>query len=1073
VTADVSADAADSSNDPVFQRRYERRVFTIPPGTPFLPALTDALLSGRLVPGFPEAGDPASLAKATIYLPTRRAARALAALIAERHGGATVLMPRILPLGDVDAAEFALADGDHIQDGGTGLEPAIPDMERRLILTGLVLAWARAVRRALLPHDDAPDEPLLVPSSPADAFALASDAARLMDTLALAEVPWTALSQQAEERFDPYYRITVDFLAIAATQWPAILAERGASDPAVRRDRLIRAEAARLLASGGTGGPVIAAGSTGSVPATAALLAAIARMPNGAVVLPGLDQTIDETLFAALTDPDSDDPTIESHPQTALARLLPVLGIARHDVSALAEDDAIHAARARLIAETLRPAAFTDAWSDPDQRLPDAAIAAGLDGLSMVIAADEREEALTIAIAIRETLETPDATVALITPDRVLAERVAAELARWHIDADDTAGEPLGRSQAGSFARLIADVAISACEPIKVLALAGHRHARFGLSAADIARARSALEIGALRGPAPPAGFAGLGVALERGRERAAERHAPIPVKRLEEEDWQLAHALVEGMGTALSAFMTTRDAGTIDLVALADLHRAAVLQGSTDDAGTVCVLEGTDGEALVELFDDLACANVTSVHGGFNDYPPLFAGLANERVIRRVRSGHRRVRIWGQLEARLLDADRLILAGLDEGIWPPATQVDAFLNRPLRAAMGLPSPERRVGQSAHDFAQSLGVHDVMITRALKREDSPTVASRLVQRMAAYAGEPLWANVTSKGERYLALARLLDQPDQAAPLARPEPKPPLRLIPMSLSVTEVATLTRDPYAIYAKHVLRLDPLEGLALAPGASERGRIIHAAVGRFAQDWPEVMPPDGVAKLIAIGKEAFAPYADFPDVTGLWWPRFEAIANAFIAWENDRREMIASLTAECWGGMDIPLPDRSVFRLRAQADRIETRTDGTVTILDFKTGQPPSTKQVYAGFDPQLTLEAAMVRGGAFKSVQKHHGAFEMLYVRLGGRAGLEPKPVKPTKPETRDPNELIDIHLTGLMTTVAKYRSGELGFTSRVAPQYIKRVGDYDHLARVKEWSRTGGASDDSGSDGESGA
>lgn len=1066
----MTMDASGTLDAVAPKRAQSPKVFTIPPGTRFLPTLTDALMSGRLVPGFPDPADPASLARATIYVPTRRAARALAALIAERHGTGAVLMPHILPLGDVDAAEFALADGNHLRDGSTGethaLAPAIPDTERRLILTGLVLSWARAVRSALLPHEDAPDEPLLVPSSPADAFALAGDAARLMDTLALAEVSWDALSQQAEERFDPYYRITVDFLAIAATQWPAILAERAASDPAVRRDRLIRAEAARLMAVGATGGPVIAAGSTGSVPATAALLAAIARAPNGAVVLPGLDQALDADVFAALTDPDSDDPTIEGHPQTALARLLPVLGVIRSDVSPLAEDDVAHTARARLVAEALRPAAFTDAWSDPAQRLPDDTIAAGLDGLRLIVAHDEREEALAIAIAIRETLETPDATVALVTPDRILAERVSAELARWQIEADDTAGEPLSRTGAGSFAQLVADIAASDCDPLNMLALAGHPHARFGLSAAQIAQARTALEIGALRGPAPPSGSEGLRLALVRGRERAAERHAPAPLKRLTEEDWQLAQQLVEGLATALQHLAIRTEAGPVDLVALAEPHRRAVEAAGLDDTGLMPVLAGLDGQALVELFDDLACADVSSVYGSFRDYPPLFAGLANERVVRRVRSGHRRVRIWGQLEARLLDADRLILGGLDEGIWPPATRVDAFLNRPLRAAMGLPSPERRVGQSAHDFAQALGVHDLIITRALKREDAPTVASRLVQRMAAYAGETAWAPVLARGEHYLALARLLDAPEAADPLQRPEPKPALKLIPMSFSVTEVVTLLRDPYAIYAKHVLKLDALEGLALPPGASERGRIIHEAVGRFAQDWPADLPPDPMASLLAIGEEVFAPYAEYPDVIGLWWPRFAAMAESYIAWEAERRGTVASLAAECWGSMEMTLPDGAVFRLRAQADRIETRSDGTVAIVDFKTGQPPTAKQVYAGFEPQLTLEAAMVRVGAFRAMPRHAGPFEMLYVRLGGRAGIELKPVKPTKPETRDPNDLIDRDLTVLMATIAGYRRGEHGFTSRLFPQYIKYAGAYDHLARVKEWSRTGGAIESDG-------
>lgn len=1042
-----------NANDLTSVRRHAR-VFTIATGSPFLETLADALLDGRLVPGFPDKGDPLSLSRATIFLPTRRAARAFATLIAERSAPSPVLLPRLVPLGDVDDAELSLGVEESFADNALAatLAPSLGETERRLILTRLVLYWARAVDRALLRLDDR--EPLLVPASPADAFALAGDLARLMDTLTTEGVPWSALAALVEERHSQYFAITLEFLKIAAEQWPDILSERHASDPVARHHLLTLAQAEHLSKQP-PDGPMIVAGSTGSIPATARLIAAIAHLPEGAVVLPGLDQRLDEETWAVIGGKDRG--PVSTHPQAVLYQLLATIGIERSDVLALgaAKDQLV--ARSQFMSAAMRPAETTELW-----HLERAQITTQdpLAGVALIEAPDERMEALAAAIALREALEEDGKTAALITPDRALAERVSTELARWGIVAEDSAGLSLSRSRAGSLARLVAQVAVSNFAPEPLLALLAHPMATFGRPREEVERCAVVIEIGLLRGPAPPAGLQGLLTILPSRREQAGQYHAARPFAAITDEDWILTEGFLAQLQEIFSAFLPqeSEDPGKLDLIALAPRHaavmaRVAGIAGASDNDQPA----GEGWEELAGLFDDLSMADVPGVDGRFSDYPALFQGLCDECVVRREtgKSVHPRVKIWGLLEARLLHVDRVVLGGFDEGIWPPRTRTDAFLNRPMRALLGLSAPEKRIGQTAHDFVESMGAHEVIITRSLKRDGAPTVQSRFLQRMKALAGEEAWQRRTDAGARFMALAQAIDAPFPAAPISRPRPKPPRELLPRRLSVTAIETLVRDPYAVYARHVLKLDPLEGIAVPPGASDRGTLVHDALGNFSAKWPDILPDDPLAEVLHFGREAFSPLTAYPDIAALWWPRFEQLARAFVNWEASRRKNIQRVFAEVGGRLEIPLPDGDAFVLSARADRIEVGEQGVV-IVDFKTGQVPTSKQIFAGFSPQMTLEAAMLKRGAFGGVPAS-GAISLLYVHAtGGRDPLTPKPVMQPRGETRTVEEIIEEHLSGLQTLLARYYSGKAGFASRPFAQFAKREGPYDHLARVREWS-----------------
>ncbi|MDB5557705.1 MAG: addB [Enterovirga sp.] len=1028
-------------------------VLTIPPGTPFLATLVDALLAGELVGPL----RTEELAAATIYLPTRRAGRALAGMLAERSRGRGLVLPRIVPLGDAD--EESGAGG---ASASAELNPAIPPLERRLILTRLVQAWAQGVDRSELRL--APDAPFMVPGSPADAVSLAGDLEALMDALATESVDWAALEDVVEVDYSHYFRLTLDFVRIAHDLWPGILAERGAMDPAVRRNAVIEAERLRLEREP-PAGPVIAAGSTGSIPTTARLLATIARLPRGAVVLPGLDLDLDESGWSAIGG-DGQSGGVHGHPQYILRRLVEGhIGIGRAAVRQLGARDPALEPRRRLVSEIMRPAETTDFWAEITEVERRIIASKGTDDLILVEAADEREEALAIAVALRETLAHPGRRAALVTPDRNLAQRVAAELGRWGIVIEDSAGMPLPETAPGRLARLAAEAAALDFHPVQVLALLAHPQVTLGLPREQVERGAAALELGALRGPAPRPGLAGIAAALRLRRE-GKNRRDPIPVRMLSPEDWDIGEEILRRLHLAFGPFRQEEMDGVVDLVRIADLHAEAV-------AALTDLPDGTESEpdpaheCLDALFDDLATMRVEdssgrSILGRFSDYPAFFTTLARDRsVAPDVRGTHRRIRILGLLEARLLDVDRVVLGGLDETIWPPVAETDAFLNRPMRLKLGLTPPERKIGQTAHDFVQALGVRDAIITRARKRQGKPTVPSRFLERMRAFAGDALWSEMVRRGERFRQLADRLDAPRPVEPLTRPAPQPGPERFPRRLSVTEVETLVRDPYSIFAKHVLRLEPVVAIAVQPSAAERGIILHDIVGGFVEAHPRDLPHDAEAELLQRGADRFNVIADaYPELYALWWPAFVRFVPAYLEWERERRTRLSAIHVEKSGAITVPIGPDDVFTLRGRADRIEFGRGGEAAIIDFKTGKVPSVKEVAVGFSPQLTLEAAMLMQGGFERLPAADALPALEYVKIGGRELLDSRALKPPPKDERSMAAIVDEHLAGLRKLVHRYAVEGAGYLSRPYAQYARAYAPYDHLARVKEWSATAG-------------
>ncbi|MCJ2108712.1 double-strand break repair protein AddB [Methylobacterium sp. E-041] len=1051
-------------------------VFTITRGAPFLPTLVDALLDGRLVGDLGR--DPLALAAVTIYLPTPGVAKELAKRLAARLGEAA-LLPRMIPLGEADEAELDLAAMPLVANAAVGLDPEMQKLERRLILARLVQSWAQAVDRSLLPIDE--EVPFLVPASPADAVALAADLEGLMDALTVESLPWSEIAGAVETEYSRYFGLTLDFVRIAAENWPRILAERGLTDPVSRARDLVLAEAARLTRERPRD-PVVIAGSTGSVPATAKLIAAVAGLPHGAVVLPGLDLDLDAAGWDAIeTGAGFEREIAHGHPQAVLHRLLGpgCLGVARDAVVDLGGHDPEVTARAALLSQALRPAETTDTWARLDGTARETLGRQGLAGLAVAEAADERDEALMAAVALREALAAPGRTAALITPDRALAMRVAAELARWDIVAEDGAGLALSRSAAGRMARLSAELAVDLHReqgdaiPARIIALLAHPLVGLGLPRGDVVRGAAALEIGVLRGPAPAGSFQGLKDALAVQRA-APHRHQPRAKQRLGDRDWDLAATILDQLEAAfapLAAFAGScgAEAAACDLVEAARLHAEVCEALLARPAEVAEPIADASLNCLDTLFDDVrnlvghrAEADAALLPGSFDDYPAFLTTLAADRTVPCAGPApHPRLSILDPLGSRLMHYDRVVLAGLDEGVWPGKTTTDSFLNRPMRERIGLNPPERQLGQAAHDFVQALGCRDAVITRAAKREGSPTVPSRFLQRIRAFAGEAAWAATLDAGRRFAGYARVLDTAPAQPRLTQPKPKPDPALFPRSLSVTEIETLVRDPYAVFARHVLGLDPLEAVAERPGAGDRGTMIHAIFGRFAERYPDALPDAAIAweRLNQIAVEAFAGTADtYPELYAEWWPRYERMAAVYLPWEIARRATLARVEPEIFGRWAIPLGPET-FTLRARADRIERGADGAC-IVDFKTGAPPSAREIFAGFSPQLTLEAAMLMHGAFDGFPATNATPDLLYVHAsGGRKPFVPLAVKPPKGDPRTVAEIVEEHATRLRGLVARFMTGQAAYTSRPYAKYAKSYGDYDHLARVGEWSLGG--------------
>ncbi|MGL4635246.1 MAG: double-strand break repair protein AddB [Beijerinckiaceae bacterium] len=1015
-------------------------VFTIAPGAPFLPALVKACIDGTLGVGFPSEGRDFS--SATIYVPTRRAARALAHAFAETLQPHAVLLPRIVPLGDPsDIEEQAILHQTDMGMDAPDMPPAINDLDRRLLLTGLIQGWQKS---PLLQNLAASNDGFSIGDGFGSSYALSADLAKLIDEFAIEGADWSAVGGLVTEAFDNYWSLTKSFLDIAGAAWPKVLSELGLLDASTRLTLMLDAETERLKRTP-PNHPVIAAGSTGTVPATARLLSAIARLPKGAVVLPGLDKNMDQPAWEMVGDASETASSTagDGHPQTALKRLLVQLRIDREGVREIGKATETLALRSSVIAHSARSVEATEDWPDL-RKILDEKIDNGLDDLMLFEAADERQEALGIAIALRGILEQTDKTAALITPDRALAQRVSAELRRWGIVADDSAGIPLSQTALGSVARLILKAAGADFDIASTAALLSCGLVPFDMEAEPYADARHALELLGFRGQELASGLEGLAAALDDAEKTVAHHHAAPPVARLDADRLVAARALLIQCIETLQP-LHTFSPESHPLKTWAAAHQQAVERW----AGGRATL-GSDAVALGAVFDTIQNAMLDPVVS-LAEYDAFLEETLRETPVSPSTPVQGRIKIWGLLEARLLTADRVVLGGLNEGIWPPDARNDAFLNRSMRAQLGLASPDRRIGQSAHDFAQAAGATEVVFSRAQSVEGSPMVASRFLRRLDAFVGKDATQAMKDRAKWLKSSVQAIDAAPAQKAVDRPEPRPAAHLQPPSLSITEIVTLYRDPYAIYARHILALSPLESLMSGVDARDRGDIIHKVLAEFVQQTRETWPDDPLATIMQIGEAAFEPIIHLESVRAFWWPMFEKTAIWFVDWEATRRTLVSRAETETSGSMVLSLSDGTPFLLRGRADRVDTLTDGTLAVIDYKSGTVPSDKQVISGNEPQLTLQAALAAAGAFRNVVSAPVS-EIGYAKVGTKTGYDAVSFEDSD---------VDVggkalqHIEGLKQVLNRLRDGTDPFLSHRMPKYMKDTGAYDHLSRTREW------------------
>ncbi|MBX9858901.1 MAG: double-strand break repair protein AddB [Sphingomonas sp.] len=980
--------------------RGRPQLFTIPAHRAF----ADALAAG-LIRRF--GGDPMGLARGLVLLPNHRAVRTLTEAFVRASGGG-LLLPRLVAIGDAELGEGIGAALDPADDAAP-VPPAIDPLARRMILARLV-SEARA--RSGQPIDAA------------EAVRLAGELARTLDQLLVEEVAPTRLAAiDVAADLQDHWQRALELFGIILDDWPKALARRGAIDLATRRGLLLGRLANRWRATPPTGF-VCAAGIGSAAPALARLLRVVSELPQGLVVFADLATAMAAEEWDALgplpADASGRRPRpIETHPQYQLKLLLDRMGVAREEVALWREGGGHDAGaiRGRAVANALAPAEFTDKWTTLS------AEARRLSGVRAVELATPAEEAQAIALALREALETPERTAALVTPDRALARRVAALLARWGIAIDDSAGQSLSILPPGTLLTALAEAAAQRFAPLALLALLKHPLVMSGDARLPWLEGVRALDL-ALRGPRPAPGLDGIDRHLAEGDDRTRA------VRRAAAEWWPEARTLIEPIAALF-------DGGDQPLAALLDGVRATA-QALCGDA----LWSGPAGRAAADLLADL---ETEAAEGPATVAPealaPLLRTLMDDVSVRPPQGGHPRLAIYGLIEARLQTADLMILGGLNESVWPGQPAPDPWLAPRIRAELGLPGLDRRVGLAAHDLASALGAPDVLLTRARRDAKSPAIASRFWLRLEAMTGGLV------RDQRLADWARALDDPGVHEPADRPAPTPPAALRPTRISVTEVDRLKADPYAFYARQVLKLATLDPVDADPSAAWRGTAVHAILEAWGR-------ADGFAseKLLPRARALLADQRTHPMMRALWQPRLlEA-----IAWIADQIDAMAdkgrSVIAVERGG-EIVLAG---VTLKGKADRIDRLADGGIGIVDYKTGKAPSPTAVRAGYSLQLGLLGLIAERGGFDGISGTAGAFD--YWSLAKHGDAFGKITSPVDPDGKR-DKIVTVDFTALAAATftdaaARWLTGDEPFTAKLHPEYAP-YADYDQLMRLDEW------------------
>ncbi len=992
-------------------------IWTMAPENDFLDVLAKAVRYG-----FPlhegEARPP--LMQWTILVPTRRAARLLQDKFESLSATPSVILPKVRPIGDID--EDAIEDGLP-QDG---VPEAISKQGEIFQLLGLVTQWARDNPQFDISQD--------VLASGAQAFQLTLSLLDLVHQCETEERGFGSLPEIYGLDLAGHRNAILSLLEVISEKRPQQLELEGLIGPNARRNIMIRLQAKRIR-DGKHRGPIIAAGSTGTNPATRDLLLAIAGHPQGAVVLPGLDQILDEHSWAAITP---------EHPQFALKTLLSQWQVKRDEVQSLGADPG-H--RTMLASLALRPAATTDTWAEAIS-----ACAAGplqlLQDVTLIEAANRQEEARVIALAFRKQLADGEGTAALITPDRDLARRVVAEAARWNMDVDDSSGEALSRRSTGLLCTLLVNAIVRVFDSESLLALLNHGDCTLGWPRAEFELSVQLLEITCFRAMPAGANISTLVELVEAAHhQKETDSHLHPIIERMSDDDWVALRKLALELASLFKIFD-----GAPKPLALHVDHVQTTLQALAPDA----TMDDAVHKRLLEVLESLRQASRFHPEEPFQRASHSITHALATETLRNPMQENARLAIYGLLEARFVSADLTILGGLVETSWPAVADGGPWLNRPMRENFGLQQPERDIGTTAHDFSQAFGQRKVIIAWPRKLGSKPAIPSRWIVRLRMVLQAMGLDDKHQLNDGLLVLARALDRPKNFRPTAKPKPKPPVAIRPKKFSVTAVETLVRDSYAIYAKRILELEPLPDLNEEVDASLRGNLIHEALQLWAVAGRTETPEQSVVHLLAKGEQVFAPYMTLPEVKRFWWPRFARMAREFAIRDFDLRIETEATLTEVKGRHEFKVTGIDHV-LTARADRIDVQIGNRAAIYDYKSGSIPSQDQIHSGFAPQLVLEAAMAMQGAFgrevpTTVQ------DAAYLGVSG--GTKEKKHISVGSDKKSLAELAPEQFERFRKLLERYLDASVAYLPRHNLQKEGSFSKYDHLSRFYEWRQSEG-------------
>jgi ATP-dependent helicase/nuclease subunit B len=902
-----------------------------------------------------------------IILPNQRlvddAAKALATK-AQRLGREAVILPDIVSLNGLGDA---LGRSTLLTELGLpeALLPIIPHSRRIQELTRLV---QDSLHATALPF--------------AQAFRMASDLASLIDAWAWYELDFNRLQAIAPSHLASHWQQHLNALELISALWPKRLASLGMIEAATHTVQVVQHIVKHYPNSPHH---FVLAGVVHPAPLLHTLAKTIAAHPKGLWVLAGYERSV--------TQPPP------HHPAYLQQRMLAHTGIAAADVPDMVAHDSVtptSKARQDSIAAHLHD--DDKVWA----ALPTTTLAEGLNNVSLVACPTLEDEARCIALKIRDTVEHPTKTIAVVTPHRGLTQRIRLMLSQWGIVPNTSDGSGLEQSLVGRFLRLLVAVAQDPCDAITLLGLLKHPLCALG---GDAAQTR----------------------AYAQHLETRLFRHKLAPYT-LEIIDFHSRDYPTQWHG--LKTILTLSHAQTLRRI----LERLQTIATETS-AGKAW--HEADGQAAHQALQDWQ-AHTYDQALSLDDVAVLLGDWLQQVSLHTGHGQHPRVFLWGWLESQLQRPDVLIMASLTDGVLPPKPAPSLWLNAAMHNVLGLPSPEAEQGFAAHIYRHNLHAAEVMLTYAQRDGDSPQLPSVWLQRWQALCAVQKYPWHSEWRER---AARFYTQ--SHSPRPEPLPKPASR--PHRLSATNLELLVKNPYGYYAKEILGLHKAKEIARAFEAADYGSLVHGLLCDFVRAYPDTIDDSAAAWLFAQAKQRLTTLADSPDITTFRLAQLEAVLQHYLQQERRHRQHYQPWQQEEKAEWDYPLSD-SRLTFVAKVDRMDIhRATQAAHIIDYKTGNAPSKSAVNQHFIAwQLTLAGMMVQAGAFGNASHDVDTLHYWPIKLNSTATTI----------TVDDDFWANAQAC-LDAIVCHYWQSDTPYLVWPHPDIKATYDDYAHLARRDEW------------------